>query len=71
MPEFRKFLKFNNIDDDTIRYAANYMDHTKIVKGTYIFKQGDVADKFYAIINGKVSIRRVRKVITDKCINNK
>jgi hypothetical protein len=57
MPEFKKFIKFNNIDHDSIRLAANYMEYIKIPKDTYIFKQGELSKNFYGVINGKISIR--------------
>ncbi len=57
MPEINKFLRFNYIDHDAIRQASNYIEYVRVEKGKYIFKQGDMSDFFYGIINGKVSIR--------------
>lgn len=63
MPEFKKFIKFNNIDHDSIRMAANYMEYVKFPKGVYIFKQGEPSKMFYGVINGTVSIRIEEKKV--------
>jgi hypothetical protein len=62
MPEFKKFIKFNNIGHEAIRKAANYLQYMRIPKGEIIFKQGQQANFFYGIINGKVSIKIEERV---------
>jgi CRP-like cAMP-binding protein len=59
--EFRKFIKYNRIEDRIIKQAMNYLEYKKVEKGEYIFKQGEIPEYFYGIIQGKVSIRRVKK----------
>jgi CRP-like cAMP-binding protein len=61
MPEFKKFVRFNKIDDKALKQASNYLEYKKFSKGSYIFKQGDAPVFFYGIISGKVSIRRVKR----------
>jgi CRP-like cAMP-binding protein len=57
MPKFRKFMRFNGLDEEHLTQAANYMEHVFIPKGSYIFKQGDPSNKFYCVISGSVSVR--------------
>ncbi len=62
MPEFKKFLSFNNIDHDAIRYASSVMEYKYVEKGVYLFRQGDHSDIFYVIISGRISIRIEERV---------
>ena len=73
LPEFQKLIKYNSINDESVRTAANYMEYRKINKDKYIFKQGNESDAFYCILRGKISIRKqtfkMRETIISK--NNK
>lgn len=59
LEDFERYLKFNGITDETIRFAAGFMKVKSYKKGEYIFRQGDPANKFYGIIKGMISIRAV------------
>lgn len=68
LEDFERYLKFNGITDETIRFAAGFMKVESYKKGEYIFRQGDPANKFYGIIKGVISIRAIRgnKVIRNQ-----
>lgn len=63
IPGFKRFIKYNNVDDDSMRIAANLLRHQRIEKNTYLFKQDDKSDHFYGIIQGKISIRENVKIL--------
>ena len=51
-------ILINNIDDSSIKAAAFNMKHLYIKRGAYIIKEGELSNRFYCIISGKVSIRK-------------
>jgi len=60
LPDFKKLINYNHIDDNSFRIASRNMKYIKITEGTCIFKQGDMSDVFYGIIQGRVSLRKSR-----------
>lgn len=69
-------MKYNNVDDEAVKIAANFISYIEIKKGEYVFKQGDESDVFYGIINGKISIRDewteyIEKDLTNLVTSNK
>jgi CRP-like cAMP-binding protein len=56
-PGFIQFMRFNNIDEETVRQAARYLNIKFIEKGKFLFHQGDISKHFYGIIKGKISIQ--------------
>jgi CRP-like cAMP-binding protein len=57
LPGFIQFMRFNNIDEETVKNAARYLGHRYIEKGKFLFHQGDISKHFYGIIKGKISIQ--------------
>jgi CRP-like cAMP-binding protein len=64
IPDLKRFINFNHIDDDAIKSAAGYIYYKKYNKGEYICREGEQSDCFYGIIRGRVSIRR-KKIIME------
>lgn len=62
---FQRFIKFNYLDDPTIKAAVSYLKLVKVPPGTYIFCQGTMTRQFFGIIKGKISIR-VKKPSYDR-----
>lgn len=62
LPGFKKFMKYNGVDDDAIRIAANLLQFQRVEKSQLVFKQDDRSEHFYGIIQGKISIRERVKV---------
>lgn len=56
LDQFKKLLKSNKIDDQSLRLISNNCDIVEVKKFSYVFKKDDIADNFYCIIRGKVSI---------------
>ena len=63
MQKFRKFMRFNGLDEEHLTQAANYVEHAFFPKGTYIFKQGDPSTRFYGVISGSISVRIKKRVV--------
>lgn len=55
--EFTNYCQINEIKKDSFRLACCVLRHRHIRKGDCLFYQGDIPDKFYGIIKGKISIR--------------
>lgn len=51
---FSKFLKFNNISDDSLLNACKYFSHKEIGKGDFLYKEGDKAEMFYGVVSGHI-----------------
>ena len=51
---FQKFVKFNGIDDESVKYAAINFEHRFIPKKETVYNQGDRSSYFYGIIQGKI-----------------
>jgi CRP-like cAMP-binding protein len=67
LPGLIRFMKFNGLDDDHLETASSYFEHAFFPKGSYIFKQGEQSQRFYGIIEGRVSIRiRKQNVVLNK-----
>jgi CRP-like cAMP-binding protein len=66
IPDLKRFINFNHIDDDSIRSAAGYFYHRKYKKNEYICYEGEESNVFFVVISGRVSIRR--KKLVDKYI---
>lgn len=62
LPGFKKFMKYNGIDDDAIRIAANLLQFRRVEKGQLVFKQDDRSEHFFGIIKGRISIRERVKI---------
>jgi hypothetical protein len=62
VPELKKFIHFNYIDDEAIRAAAGYIYYRSYSRGSIICQEGESSDCFFGIIRGRVSIRKRRKV---------
>ena len=54
---FQKFIYSNNINDYHLNNILNNFEYIKIEKNKYIFNKNDIAENFYLIIQGKVSIK--------------
>jgi hypothetical protein len=52
----RRIHLFRGMDDDTFNAAADLMEPVEIPSGMVIYKEGDQADFFYFILEGKVRI---------------
>jgi CRP-like cAMP-binding protein len=65
VPDLKRFINFNHIDDDSLRWAAGYIYYRHYKKGEYICHEGDDSDCFFGIITGLVSIRK-RLVIRER-----
>jgi CRP-like cAMP-binding protein len=63
LPDLRRFINFNHIDDDSLRSAAGYIYYRQYRKGEYICYEGEDSDCFFGIITGRVSIRRKRLIV--------
>ena len=70
IPGFKEFFEFNNLENETIKLAAGFIEHENIKKGKYLFRQGDNSKRFYAIIKGKISIRIKKNKIVEAINNN-
>jgi hypothetical protein len=57
MQGFQNFIKFNSISDETLQLAAHYLEYKSIKKGEYLFKQGELNENFYGIVEGLISLR--------------
>jgi CRP-like cAMP-binding protein len=62
VPELKKFINFNQIDDESLRAAAGYIYHKHYKQGTVICQEGENSECFFGIIRGKVSIRKRKRV---------
>ncbi len=62
LPDFKRLITLNHIDDKSMTAALNSMYHMRYLKGSYICKEGDESEYFFGIIRGKVSITRNKKV---------
>ena len=58
LERFKKFINANKIDDATLHLICNYCDFILFKPKSYIFHIENIADSFYIIIAGKVSIRK-------------
>lgn len=65
-----RYLKFNCINDRTFMKAISYMKYEYYEANTYIFRQGEMSDKFYGIISGQVSIRAKKTFKKNKIVSN-
>jgi CRP-like cAMP-binding protein len=65
VPDLRRFINFNLIDDDAIRAAAGYIYYKHFNKGEYICYEGEDSNCFFGIITGKVSIRRRKMILPE------
>jgi hypothetical protein len=66
VPELKKFINFNLIDDDAMRAATGYIYYRHYPKGSCMCQEGESSDCFFGIIRGRVSIRKKRKLDTNK-----
>lgn len=53
-PGFSKFLKFNNINDESLLNACKYFDHTEIGKGQFLYREADKPELFYGVVSGQI-----------------
>ena len=60
LPDFKKLINYNRIDDKSFRIASRNMRYVKMTKGSCIFKQGDMSDVFYGIIKGRISLKKLK-----------
>ena len=49
--------------DLLIRSCARNLNYKKLNKGEVLFKIGDMGDRFYFILNGKVNILKLKQLI--------
>lgn len=61
LPGFQLFMKYNHIEEESLKIAANLINYKFIPKNEYIFRESQESDRFYGIIKGRVSIRRIQK----------
>ena len=64
--DFKIFLKYHNIDQNSIVKAAEMFELVYCEKGTYLFHEGDKPSCFYGIITGKISMRHKIEVKPEK-----
>jgi CRP-like cAMP-binding protein len=62
IPDLKRFINFNQIDDDSIRSAAGYIYYRRYKKGEYLCYEGEESNVFFVVLNGRVSIRRKKLV---------
>ena len=48
---------FSGLDDSFIKFLSNSARELRIKKGDVLFKQGERADKYYLLRNGRVSVQ--------------
>lgn len=48
---------FSKTPDDVLADVANLLEEVEISEGETIFKQGDLGDSMYVIVDGKVSVQ--------------
>ena len=49
---------FHGLDDEQIARVASMFDITTLKKGERLYKQGDLGDRFFIILEGEVSVER-------------
>jgi hypothetical protein len=60
LPDFKRLITFNNIDDRAMKIASRNMTYAFFKNGDRICKEGDESECFYGVIQGKVSLRKIR-----------
>lgn len=55
---FRKILLFNNFPDDMLHSLKNYFSVEEIEKDVEVVRAGEIGNKFYMIIRGRVEVIR-------------
>jgi hypothetical protein len=60
LPDFKRLITFNHIDDRAMKIASRNMGYAFFKNGDQIWKEGDMSECFYGIIQGKISLRRRR-----------
>lgn len=59
MKQFKKFISFNKIDNNSLYQICNNIMESHLIKeGKYIFRKNDLPDYFYGILTGEISIRK-------------
>ena len=48
---------FSALDEDYIKLLSEFVSERQVAKGKVLFQQGKVADKFYLVRKGQVSIQ--------------
>ena len=66
---FNKFIKFNNINDDSILSAAKYLVFKEYKEGDYLYKEDDRTDGLYCLLSGDINEEKT-KFILNFMINN-
>lgn len=77
IPGFLRFIKYNGIDDVSLKNAIAHIKIVRFPTYTYIFRQGSQTKEFFGIIQGRISIRvrkssyetKLKKIIVDKNIH--
>jgi CRP-like cAMP-binding protein len=54
-------LKYNKINDESLRLAASQFEHRKYEEGSLILQEGEESSHFYVIIKGSVVIKKFKK----------
>ena len=60
LPDFKRLITFNHIDDRAMKIASRNMTYSFFKKGDIICKEGDESNCFFGVIQGKVSLRKLR-----------
>jgi CRP/FNR family cyclic AMP-dependent transcriptional regulator len=47
---------FSDFSDDVLKFLSECSSTREIKKGQILFRQGEKADKFYVVLNGRISI---------------
>jgi hypothetical protein len=61
LPDFKRLITFNHIDDRAMKIASRNMGYAFFKCGDQICKEGDDSECFYGIIQGKVSLRKIKR----------
>ncbi|ESS73817.1 cyclic nucleotide-binding protein [Methyloglobulus morosus KoM1] len=48
---------FSGLSEETLKYLCEYSSEFAIKKGQILFQQGENADKFYVVRNGRIAIQ--------------
>jgi CRP-like cAMP-binding protein len=56
---FRQIELFSNLDAVQLAHLASIVQERDVPKGTVLFEEGDAADFFYVIVEGRVRISKI------------
>lgn len=56
--EFQQFIEYNQIKDITLQHLIETMEYERYIQGIYLFKVGDISNKFFLILKGEITFRK-------------